>query len=412
MGSTYFFSAFGTFGNPNGFRQSFFLGGNAAIAKSIRTFDLKTEAIQLFPGSRLYGMRKENIGGNNLISYSVYTFAKEQNSHRAGTFIGSGLLFIDKIANENLTIQALNEFHIDLEKKNVAEDTITINHSDYFSVSKPKDFDKISFHLKEIDELQPVQNTSNYLVVYTETNPSQLQSFFKKALDLLNVYETVYFTQSYEIGEFVRQKGIFKIVDSNGFEGEIQKLDEERTRIIKNTIEEFEKEKQSLKDERQKLVDDIKWQIEQNKKRHQENERKIKESENGVEIINKEYEEYSKKMQEFISSLSSGGKLETVRKSYNENKKSFNSKISQNRNIESLNSVSSVNSGSNGAQKMVSPFGTRLSEYHNSNVEKEPKTDWYKVATFVLSFLIIASLAYYFIYFLDGKIEFPKFNSD
>ncbi|MFP3594830.1 hypothetical protein, partial [Chryseobacterium sp. SIMBA_038] len=76
MDSTYFFSAFGTFGNPNGFRQSFFLGGNKAIAKEIRTFDLKTDAIKLFPQTSIYSIRKDYAGGSNLISYSVYTFAK------------------------------------------------------------------------------------------------------------------------------------------------------------------------------------------------------------------------------------------------------------------------------------------------------------------------------------------------
>lgn len=49
MDSAYFFSAFGTFGSPNGFRQSFFLGGSKSIAQEIRTFDLKTDAIKLFP---------------------------------------------------------------------------------------------------------------------------------------------------------------------------------------------------------------------------------------------------------------------------------------------------------------------------------------------------------------------------
>ncbi|MEY8760507.1 hypothetical protein [Chryseobacterium tongliaoense] len=407
MGSTYFFSAFGTFGNPNGFRQSFFLGGNAEIAKNIRTFDLKTDAIQLFPGSKLYGMRKEKIGGSQVISYSLYTFAKEQKSHRAGTFIGSSLMFIDKIAGESLVIDTLNEFHDDLEKKNVADETISINHSDYFSVSKPKDFDKIGMQLKEVDDFNAVQNNNNYLVVYSETNPPQLQSLFKKALDLLNVYEVIYFTQSHEVGEFVQQKGIFKIVDMNGFEGEISKLHEERTRILKNTIDEFEKEKQILKDEREKLIDEVKRQIEQNEKRHQENEKKIRESKDGIHIINQEYDQYSIKIDELIRDLKSDGKLETIKKLYNDNKKSFNSKINQNKSIESLNSVSSANWGNQGMSKAVSPFGNnpeRFGRNDRSRREKEPKLNGYKIATFILSFLIIASGVVYFIFFDKGNL--------
>jgi hypothetical protein len=52
MSGIYFFSAFGTFGNPNGFRQSYFLGGNADVAKNIKTFDLKTDAVKLFRAAK------------------------------------------------------------------------------------------------------------------------------------------------------------------------------------------------------------------------------------------------------------------------------------------------------------------------------------------------------------------------
>ena len=412
MDMKYFFSAFGTFGNPNGFRQSFFLGGDPAIAKSLKTFDLKTDAIQLFPGSRLYGMRKEKIGDTNVISYCIYTFAKEHSSHRAGTFIGSGLVFADKIASENLTIALLNEFHHDLEKRNIVDDTIKINHSDRFSVSKPKDFDKVGFHGKEIDELYSLKNTGGYLMVYTETHPSQLQSLFRRSLDLLHTYEMIYFTQSYDVAEFVKQKGIFKIIDIHGFEGEIQKLEAERSQIITNTMNEFEREAHSLIEDRRKLVNEINSKIEQNKKRHLENEQKIKESENGVEIINKEYDEYSVRIQELMKSLSSGEKPEKVRRLYDDYKKSLHSKISQNRNIHSLHSVSSAHSGHDWGQKTASPFGGNFADFSksSSNIrKKESKIDVYKITTFVLSFLIISALVFCFMFFTDGKIKIPEF---
>jgi len=413
MDSTYFFSAFGTFGNPNGFRQSFFLGGNPEIAKGIKTFDLKTDAIKLFPDSRLYGMRKEFIGGNNVISYSVYTFAKEQNSHRGGTFIGSSLLFIDKIASESLIIDTLNNFHDDLEKKNVEDDTITINHSDNFSLSKPKDFDKIKFHLEEIEELNFVQNNNNFLVVYSETNVSQLRALFKKSLDLLNAYDMIYFTQNHEIGEFVQQKGIFKIVDINGFDNEIKKLQEERLRLIQNTIGEFENEKQKLKEERERIIDDVKKQILENEKKHQENENKIRESQNGIKIINQEYDQYSGKIEELINVLKRDGKLEAVKKLYNENKKTFTSKIYQNRNVESLNSFTSSNFGNQGTPKTISPFGNSLDDFGGigyRNREKKTKLDGYKIATFILTLILIATYVGYFSFFYKENLtEFFHF---
>lgn len=400
MDSTYFFSAFGTFGNPNGFRQSFFLGGNKNIAKEIRTFDLKTDAIKLFPQSKIYAIRKDYAGGSNLISYSVYTFAKEQNSDRGGTFIGSSLLFVNKIASEGIIVNALNEFQRHLEKHNLSEGTITVNHSDHFSIQKPKDFDKIGFNIREVDELNFSQSNNNFLVVYCETNAGQLQHFFNKAIDLLNVYDTIYFTQSHEIGEFVKQKGIFKIVDSNGFTKELDHLEEERIRNLQNMIAELEKEKESLNDEKTKLLEDLNRQISLNEKRHQDNEAKIKESKNGIEVIKKEYHQYSEKIEEIIKSLTSDGKVEAAKKKYMENKRSFADSIRQKKNIESLSSLSSQNGKFQpmGNQPYANAGG--LAGFHSSGMEqkKEFKVDGFKVATLILSLLLIGTLVLCFMW--------------
>ena len=51
--------AFGTFGNPNGFRQTFFIG-RTELSQVVKTFDLNTNAIKLIPNSKVYSIRKEN----------------------------------------------------------------------------------------------------------------------------------------------------------------------------------------------------------------------------------------------------------------------------------------------------------------------------------------------------------------
>ncbi|MCL8538677.1 hypothetical protein M9991_17555 [Chryseobacterium gallinarum] len=400
MDNTYFFSAFGTFGNPNGFRQTFFLGGNQNIAREIRTFDLKTDAIKLFPQSNIYSIRKDYAAGCNLISYSVYTFAKEQNSDRGGTFIGSSLLFVNKIASEGLIINALNDFQRHLEKNNLSEGTITVNHSDHFSIQKPKDFDKIGFNVREVNEVDFSQSGNNYLVVYCETNIAQLQIFFSKAIDLLNVYDTIYFTQSHEIGEFVKQKRIFKIVDANGFKKELDLLEEERRRALQNAITGLEKEREELKDERTKLVEELNRQIAQNEKRHQENEARIKESKNGIEIINKEYNQYSGKIEEVIRYLKSDGKVEVAKKRHQENKRSFADSIRQNKNIESLSALSSPNERMYGMGNQPYAGADALAGFHSSgrNQDKEFRLDGFKVATFILSLLLIGTLVLCFMW--------------
>nr|WP_315032546.1 hypothetical protein [uncultured Chryseobacterium sp.] len=405
MDNTYFFSAFGTFGNPYGFRQSFFLGGNKAIAKEIRTYDLKTDAIKLFPQSRIYSIRKDVAGGRNLISYAVYQFAKEQNSDRGGTFIGSSLLFIDKIASESIVIHALNDFQNTLEKNNVAEGAITVNHSDNFSIRKPKDFDKIGFNIKEIEDLNFSLSTQNYLVVYCETDLAKLSSFFSNAIELLNVYDTIYFTQSHEIAEFVKQKGIFKIVDGGGFHKEIEKFHEEKLREVQNSIAELEREKDSLVHEKKELITSLTRQIEHNEKRHQENELKIKESKNGVEIIRKEYDQYSDKIEEIVKTLKTDGKVETAKKRYRDLKRNFVNVINQNNTVDSVHSISSSAANTNENR----PLGS-LAEFNNGrsrNEKKEFRVDVFKVATLILSLALIVIVVLCFLFLdVEKKLNF------
>ena len=223
--------AFGTFGSPNGFRQSFF-SGNKEIEKSIRTFDLNSNAIKVVSNSKLYSIRKEINNHIKGISYSLYTYAKEQNSERGGTFIGSSLLFTNEICKEGLTVSILNDFHDKILVKNVHDNIIIVNHSDKLSVSKPKDFDKIEFDLRPIEFLDSTFNQNNYLVVYTELKIEKLQVLFNKALTLLGNYSTIYFTDNNEIAEFVYQKGLYKLLKVDGFDQEIANIEYEKQQKI------------------------------------------------------------------------------------------------------------------------------------------------------------------------------------
>lgn len=407
MNNNYFISAFGTFGNPNGFRQSYWFTNDRNIVNNIKTFDLNTNAIKLFPKSKVYAIRKDYANGRNLIAYSVYSYAKEQNSDRSGTFIGSSILFIDQISEENITLNCLNDFHNNLKNKNVQNDTITVNHSDKLSVSNPKDFDKISFHLREIDNLNFVQNSNKQLVVYCETNPSKLQTLFNKAIDLLNVYDTIYFTQSNEVAEFVHQKNIFHLVQENGFTTEIQKLAEERLQKIQNSLDEFAREKQKLDEDRKRLIDEYKKQIEQNERQHQENSRKINESKNEISNINQKYEVYSKKIDESITRLKGGEKLDNVRRLHNENKRIFIDSINRQEKPNFLNSISKPNTRTD---LQTAPKPVQTGHYYDNDEESYHRSrrkqgiNIFKVASLVLLLLWIGTLVY-FLFFNEPEIE-------
>lgn len=404
--------AFGTFGNPNGFKQTFFVGSKE-LAKSVKTFDLNTNAIKLFANSKVYAIRKEYANGFNSIAYSVYSYAREQNSDRSGTFIGSSILYTNKIAKEHITIAQLNEFHNQLVNKNVSNDTISVNHSDKFSVVKPKDFDKIEFHLREIENLNFRQNTDNYLVVFCNINDNNLNQFFEKSIDLLNVYDTIYFTDNQEVAEFVHQKGIFKLIqnvgDKRDFDREINNLIEERKRKREQSISEFKREVQRISEDKNQTIQEFKNQIEQSERTHLENERKLKESKEDINKIGQFYDDFLNKTNGLINQLShNNGKLEEVKQIHNSNKILFNNGISDLKRPTYTTTISKPKPKGNlhtehQRQDFEHKSGHRRREEREELEKKAYKIDIFKVATLVLSFLLIVT----WVYFL-----FFKSNSD
>lgn len=392
--------AFGTFGNPNGFTETFFAGSPIGV----KTFDIRG-SILVYPNSRLYSIRKEYKDGHNMIAYAVYTYAKEPTSARGGSFIGSSLLFIDKIAEENITIRNLDEFHENLITKNVNNDTITVNHSKNFNVNKPADFDKIEYHLKEIKNLNFTEFSNKTLVVYCITSPDKLQTYFQKSIDLLNVYDTIYFTQSKEVAEFVRRKSIFKLVEADRFENEIQSLQAKRKRKIEDSISEFEKEISRLDEDKNKTLDDFKKQIEKNEQIHQENEKKINESKDNLDRVKLIYSDFSNKIKDYTNQLKSYRKLEKledVKRLYNENKQIFINSVKQIKRPDFINAISEVKVNT-GVRNSPEPIQQPSFQGNTDNDKVPPptKTDIFKVTSVILLLLCIVLL--YFLIFKNDK---------
>lgn len=403
--------AFGTFGNPNGFKQTFFGDSNKDLSKYVNTFDLNTNAIKLFPGSSIYSIRKELANGINVISYSQYAFAKEQNSERSGTFIGSSLLFTNKIADESIIINILNEFQETLINRNVKDDVIIVNHSDSLSVSKPKDLDKVNNHLKEISGINFSKTSNKFLVVYCITKPTELQLLLSKSLELLNVYDTIYFTQSHEVAEFVAQKGIFKLDKIEDFLNEITILAEEKRKKTESSINEFEKEIIRLEEDKNKMLSDFISQIEQNEKIHRDNERKINESKTDLENIKKIYLDFAQKIRDLANQLRSGRKYEDVKYLYEENKRIFIKSVDELKRPNFTNTIpkskgktelkqSNYTTPQTSREINKRESHTRRHEHQEdrSKYWEEPKLDIYKLSTFILVAGIVLTAIAYFIF--------------
>src|SRR5690554_6800201 len=121
---------YGTFGSPHGFQQSIVTNRN--LENGLNTFDLRG-AIEITPGSTMFSIRKQNVSGVNIISYTKNSFANEPGSKRRGSFIGAGILLLNGLAEENTVLDSLNEFHSNLINNNVINDSIVVNHSNKFN---------------------------------------------------------------------------------------------------------------------------------------------------------------------------------------------------------------------------------------------------------------------------------------
>lgn len=372
--------AFGTFGNPYGFRQTFFLG-NQNIAKSIKTFDLNTNAIKLFENSILYAIRKESVNGFNAIAYSKYSFAKEKNSDRGGTFIGASILFTNEIAEENLTITKLNQFHEILVSKNIDDKTIMVNHSDDFVVDLPADFDKLSFNLKNIGEPSDFRSSNSNLVVYSRIDDNSLHLNLKKSLELLNNFDTIFFTDNQEIANFTVSKNIYRTTDEERFEDEIQIVREEKKKQRQLVQNDFEKEIAELEENKKVSIKTLKESVDQNLKLHQENGIKLEESKKQITIVENKYLEFSRKIKEAINYIHTDKKIEEIKQFHNENKREFLSFINENAKPQYISSLQS---------KTASSFRNLANQdWPQSNNEFHRRRDSEKESSGIYKFLSI-----------------------
>ncbi len=325
--------AFATFGHPNDFRQTPFRYRDPDVAKQVKVFDLPI-AIKVFPGSIIYSIRKEKIGSSLLIAYSIYTFAQEKASKRDGTFIGSSIILENRITDEKNVINCLNEFHQKLTENNLNNGILKVEHSkDFTPISNLSNFDKIKNPQIEISQIDfTIQN--NNLVVYCDVDSSKLTSFLRKSLDLLSIYDTIYFTDSQEVAKYVHQKGIFKLIQNVGekreLESELHALHEERKRKRQQLISAFESEIQTIIQEKDNTIRTFRNAIEEGERLHKENEKRLQESKESmvkIESFYNDFLEITKKLQK--NSAESGYSFQDIKINHNSNKDLFNKNIAE-----------------------------------------------------------------------------------
>lgn len=369
--------AFGTFGSPNGFTQTAFYGNKNV---NLREFDLNTNAIKLFPNTTLTAVRKEMHG----LSYAFYSFAREKGSTRGGTFIGSALYYEGLKAKENLSSEYLKVFHQYLIENNIANGEIKVLHSNELKTGQPKDFDKLTNNAD--DKIPSFPFTKKSIVIFDPNGGAKLNTYLTKAPQLFAKYDVVYFTADEQVAKYVQERGLFFITDSNGFDQEITKVEEERIQKIQKTLSDLQVESQSLENTKTELIQKIEKELETQQKKHDENAKKIEDTKGNITKIHHLYKDYKNGIISLVEELKSTGAIDII------SQKKRDLKDMLDNNLRSLKQVSNISTISE--TRRIEPISYPIhsnsyDEYKDIHSLKQREEKWFKIAFFTGIFAII-----------------------
>lgn len=401
--SNYYIFAFATFGHPNDFRQSPFLFSNEEVAKKIKVFDL-SNGIKVFPSSKIYSIRKESAGDTKLISYSIYTYAQEQTSKRDGTFIGSSIVLENKLTDEGSLIHSLNEFHKKLIEKNLNNSVLKVVHSNDFSHDKTF-IDNLKLNPPTIDIHNLDFSASNKnLVIYCETTPDKLEKYFRAAVDVLNKYDTIYFTDNQDVAQFVSQKGIYKVGNISNFEQEIAKLEEERNQKKQQIISALENELQKIRDDRANTISEYNKTIDEGLRIIKENEEALRTTKSNLELTERIYQHFFKETQDLVHQFKVESNQDRIRYTLNQHKRTLIEAINQLR-IPKYNKISNKQYKSSLTSEEQKSRETI--QYDNQDHQKKSNAKYRNAQLKAIVLILTTALIFTWVYviFLTPKSE-------
>ena len=210
---------FGTFGQPHGYQQAF--NFDVEFSKSL---DLDHEEISLFPGAELYSVKREFVNGVYSIAFCLYSYAREMNANRSGTFIGSTIVLQQVYVDPNTIYKLLRELHDDIinNPQNLSNNTIQVRQAVNLNVKEPAQFQTVKFNTKTIENTPYYSTKVNsqkkfFIHPGSVDNTPQVVRFFDEALKSYKDAETLYFSFSDKIFHYVNKKGAVKVIEWEDF---------------------------------------------------------------------------------------------------------------------------------------------------------------------------------------------------
>lgn len=211
---------FGTFGKPYGFEQCFYY--DVVFNK---TLDLNSNAIKIYPHTELFSVKREVRNGMFAICFSIYTYAKELDSNRGGTFIGSSIVLNDAYVVSGDVYKLLRELHDNTicNKKNILDDVIQVNQATQLLVRPLSDLGRVRSKIQNIKSTNFYNfnvNINKQIFVFSQNKSLieiQIVDFFENSLKYYTDTDTLYFTIHKEILEYVEEKKLLKVISWEEF---------------------------------------------------------------------------------------------------------------------------------------------------------------------------------------------------
>ncbi|GAA4463669.1 hypothetical protein GCM10023093_12680 [Nemorincola caseinilytica] len=215
---------FGTFGEPYGFQQVFYYGAHFK-----GTLDLNDTAIEFYPGSELFSVRREIVDGVHSICICIYSYARELNTERFGTFIGSCMVLQDGFTEAEYIYKVLHSLHEDLitNEENIENGVIKVAQGADVIIREPAEFVAAQANLIPLNKTpffsSFVDEDKKYLVIPSPhsfgNKETEVMEFLDEALKHYSDTGTLYFSFDRNVYEFVRNAGIIATLEWEDFKG-------------------------------------------------------------------------------------------------------------------------------------------------------------------------------------------------
>lgn len=203
----------GTFGSPNGFQQCFY-----QATPFSRSLDLDSKALEVAAGTPLFMLRRD--GDTNTVCLAAYSAAREPQSSRRGTFIGSAIVLPAGQYGAAALQALIEELHNDVisAPQNMVDGVLQVSEAVGLTVAEPNNLKAAEDSLQA--GRQQFTSVVAGQVALVSGLASQLAQFIQWAFRYFPHFDTLYFTANANTQHNAAQKGMVPILNWPQFESE------------------------------------------------------------------------------------------------------------------------------------------------------------------------------------------------